>query len=115
MRLLVLPTIDIPHHADQLVDGDVMHVPLQMQLQIFAFETEELPAINDNTNLLGKPARSRPQLLGIRRVDGSIDHQHVRYAQNRLSCRQLLIAPAYVTPATSLRLPSDTCFEDLGE
>ena len=50
MTLLVLSSVYICHKADQLIDCDIVHSTLEMDLQILSLVAEELPIGNNDAN-----------------------------------------------------------------
>ena len=113
MGLLVLSAADVRHHADELVNVDIVGATLEMVLEILAFKTVELALVNNDTNFLWQPAGCGPEGLGIRALYCCIDHQHTRNREYRFPLDHLLVSVAFIAPATGLILSFDTGFENL--
>jgi hypothetical protein len=111
----MLSTVNICSKPDQRVNSNVMYSPLKVELQILSLIAEELPLVNNNTNLFWKPARRRPETFGIWGSDGCIEHKDSGNAVNGLSSCERLISLAPAAPSSTRCLTLDTRLENLGE
>ncbi|POR34436.1 hypothetical protein TPAR_05359 [Tolypocladium paradoxum] len=115
MRLLRLAILDVDGHADERVYCDAVHPSLQVQLQVLSFVAIELTLVDNDADLFGEPARSRPEHSMVRARNRRVEHQDGRNTVDGFPRGYRLIPLASATPAFRRRLSLNAALKNLRE
>lgn len=112
--LLPFSVLDVHHEPHKLINGCTSISPERTQL--IAFATDQVPALNCDSNLSWKPAGSGPGTSALWAfVQTRVDDQDVRCASNCPSASHWRVAIASLAPASCLCFSLEAAIEHFGE